>query len=82
MGKEYVKAAYRHAAYLFDLCAEYIMRNAELDEAHAKIKIARRSVIYAEDTTLKAESEEKPKSLLMKVKEENEKASLKLTFKN
>ena len=65
---------------LFNLYAEYIMRNAGLDEAHARIKIARRninSLSYADDTTLTAESEEELKSLLMKVKEESEKVGLK-----
>ena len=59
------------------LYAEYIMRNAGLDEAQAGIKIARRNIShfrYADDTTLMAESEEELKSLLMKVKEESEKA--------
>ena len=59
------------------------MRNAGLDEAQARIKIARRNISnlrYADDTTLKAESEEKLKSLLMKVKEESEKAGLKLNI--
>ena len=59
---------------LFNLYAEYVMRNAGLDEAQAGIKIARRNInnlIYADDTTLMAESEEEPKSLLMKVKEES-----------
>ena len=58
--------------YLFNLYAEYIMRNAGLEEAQAGIKIARRNInnlIYADDTTLGAESEEL-NSLLMKVKEE------------
>ena len=57
------------------------MRNAGLDEAQAGIKIARRNINnlrYADDTTLMAENEEEPKSLLMKVKEENEKVGLKL----
>ena len=61
---------------LFNLYAEYIMRNAGLDEAQAGIKIARRNTNnfrYADDTTLMAESEEELKSLLMKVKEESEK---------
>ena len=61
---------------LFNLYAEYIMRNAELEEAQAGIKIARRNINnlrYADDTTLIAESEEELKSLLMKVKEESEK---------
>ena len=59
---------------LFNLYAEYIMRNAGLDEAQAGIKIARRNINtlrYADDTTLIGESEEELKSLLMKVKEEN-----------
>ena len=67
--------------YLFYLYAEYIMRNAGLDEAQAGIKIAGRNnnnFTYADDTTLMAESKEKLKSLLMKVKEESEKAVLKL----
>ena len=61
--------------------AEYIMRNAGLEEAQAGIKIARRNIKnlrYADDTTLVAESEEELKSLLMKVKEESEKSGLKL----
>ena len=61
---------------LFNLCAEYIMRNTGLEEAQAGIQIARRNINnlrYADDTTLKAESEEELKSLLMKVKEEREK---------
>ena len=59
------------------------MRNAELEEAHAGIKIAGRNINncrYADDTTLMAESEEEPKSLLMKVKEESEKLDLKLNI--
>ena len=66
---------------LFNLYAEYIMRNAGLEEAQAGIKIAGRSINklrYADDTTLMAESEEKPTCLLMKVKEECEKLALKL----
>ena len=62
---------------LFNLCTEYIMRNARLDEAQAGIKIARRNINnlrYADDITLLAESKEELKSLLMKVKEESEKA--------
>ena len=69
--------------YLFDLYAVYIMRNAGLDEAQAGIKISRRNtnnLIYADDTTLMAESKEKLKSLLVKVKEENEKVGLKLNI--
>ena len=62
---------------LFNLYAEYIIRNAGLDKAQAGIKIARRNISnlrYADDTTLTAESEEELKSFLMKVKEESEKA--------
>ena len=62
--------------YLFNLHAEYIMRNAELDEAQAGIKIAGKNINnpqYADDTTLMAESEEELKNHLMKVKEESEK---------
>ena len=69
------------SACLFNFYAEYIMRNAGLDEAQAGIKIARRtinSLRYADDTTLMAESEEELKSLLKKVKEESEKVGLKL----
>ena len=68
---------------LFNLYAEYIMRNAGLEEAQAGIKIAGRiinNLIYADDTTLVAESEEELKSLLMKVKEESEKVGLKLNI--
>ena len=66
---------------LFSLYAEYIMLNVGLDEAQAGIKIAWRNINnlrYADDTTLKAESKEELKSLLMKMKEESEKAGLKL----
>ncbi|MFW2116197.1 reverse transcriptase domain-containing protein, partial [Acinetobacter geminorum] len=68
---------------LFNLYAEYIMRNAGLEEAQAGIKIARRNLNnlrYADDTTLMAESEEELKSLLMKVKVESEKVGLKLNI--
>ena len=68
---------------LFNFYAEYTMRNAGLDEAQAGIKIARRNINnlrYADDTTLMAESEEKLKSLLMKVKEKSEKVGLKLNI--
>ena len=68
---------------LFNLYAEYIMRNAGLDEAQAGIKIAGRNIKnlrYADDTTLTAESEEELKSLLMKVKVESEKVGLKLNI--
>ena len=66
---------------LFNLYAEYIMKNAGLDESQAGIKIARRNtnnLRYADDTTLMVESEEELKSLLMRVKEESEKAGLKV----
>ena len=66
-----------------NLYAEYIMRNAGLDEAQAGIKISGRNINnprYADDTTLMAEGEEELKSLLMKVKEESEKAGLKLNI--
>ena len=78
LGKEYVRAAYL-SPYLFSLYAEYSMRNAGLDEAQARIKIAGRNINnlrYADDTTLMAESEEL-KSLLMKVKQESGKSWLK-----
>ena len=68
---------------LFNFYAEYIMRNAGLDEAQAGIRIARRNINnlrYADDTTFLAESEEELKSLLMKVKEESEKFGLKLNI--
>ena len=68
---------------LFNLYAEYIMRNAELEEAQAGIKIARRyinNLRYADYTTLIAESEEQLKSLLMKVKDKSEKVGLKLNI--
>ena len=68
---------------LFNFYAEYIMRNAGLEEPQAEIKNARRNrnnLRYADDTTLMAESEEELKSLLMKVKEENEKVGLKLNI--
>ena len=77
-GKEYVKSVYCHPAYL-----TYMQRNARLDEAQTGIKIAGRNIShprYADDTTLMAESEEEPKSLLMKVQEESEKVGLKLNI--
>ena len=67
-----VRQIYVLSSCLFNLYAEYIMRNAELDEAQAGIKIAGRNINnlrYADDTTLMAESEKELKSLLMKVKE-------------
>ena len=69
--------------YLFSFYAEYIMRNAGLEEAQAGIKISRRNINnlrHADDTTLMAESEEELKSLLMKVKVESEKVGLKLNI--
>ena len=68
---------------LFNLYAEYIMRNAGLEEAQAGIKIAGRNINnlrYADDTTLMAENEEEPKSLVMRMKEEKEKVGLKLNI--
>ena len=72
MGKEVLQGCILSPC-LFNFYAEYIMRNAELEEAQAGIQIAGRNINnlrYAEDTTLMAESEEEVKSLLMKVKEE------------
>ena len=80
-GKEYVKALYCHPACL--TYTEHIKRNAGLDKAQAGIKIAGRNINnlrYADDTTPMAESEEKLKSLLMKVKEDSEKVGLKLNI--
>ena len=68
---------------LFNLYAEYIMRNAGLEETQAGIKIARRNINnlrYTDDTTLMAESKEELKSFLMKVKEESEKVGLKFNI--
>ena len=70
---------------LFNFYAEYIMRNAGLEEAQAGLKIAGRNINhlrYADDTSLMVESEEKLKSLLMKVKEESEQVGLKLNIRN
>ena len=70
---------------LFNLYAEYIIRNARLDEVQAEIKTAGRNINnlrYADDTTLMVEGEEKLKSLLMKVNEECEKVGLKLNIQN
>ena len=70
--------------YLFNLYAEHIMRNARLEKLQAGIKIGRRNknhLRYADDTTLMAESEEALKNFLMRVKEESERASLKLNIK-
>ena len=68
---------------LFNFCAKYLMQNARLNESQARIRITRRiinNLRYADDTTLRAESEEELKNLLMKVKEEREKVSLKLNI--
>ena len=80
LGKEYIKA---YLPCLFNLYAEYIMPNAGLNESQAGIRIARRNINnlrYADDTTLLAESKEKLKSFLMKVKEDSDKAGLKFNF--
>ena len=81
-GKEYIKAAYCHPAYLTYMQST-IMQNAGLDEAQAGIKIVRRNINnlrYADYTTFMAESEEDLKSLLMKVKEESEEIGLKFNI--
>ena len=80
-GKEYVKAVY--CPYLFNLYAEYTIKNVVLDEAQAGVKIATRNINnlrYADDTSLMAESEEELKSLLMKMKEGSGKVGLKLNI--
>ena len=82
LGREYIKAVYLSPC-LFNFYAEYIMRNAGLEETQAGIKIAGRNINnlrYVDDITLMAESEEELKSLLMKVKEESEKVGLKLNI--
>ena len=81
--EEGVRQGFILSPCLFNLYAEYIMRNPGLEEAQAGIKITGRNInnlIYADDTTLMAESEEELKSLLMKVKEESEKVGLKLNM--
>ena len=81
--KKYFKAVCILSPYLFNFYSEYIMWNAGLDEAQAGIKIAGRNINnlrYADDTTLMADTEEELKSLLMKVKEERERAGLKLNI--
>ena len=83
LGKEYVKTIL--SPCLFNLHAEYIMWNARLDESQAGVRTAEKNINnfrYADDTTLMAESEEELKNLLMKVKEESEKAGLKLNIQN
>ena len=82
IGKE-VNQGCMLSPWVFNLHAEYIMRNARLGEVQAGIKIPRKNInnlIYAGDTTLMAESEKELKSLLMKVKEESEKVGLKLNI--
>ena len=82
LGKEYVKAVYCHPGYLTYIQSTSC-KNARLDEEQAEIKIAWRNINdlrYADDTTLMAESQEEIKSLLMKVKEDSEKAGLKLNI--
>ena len=90
LGKEYVKTVILLtirqvlSSCLFNLYAEYIIQNAGLNESQAGIKIAGRNINnlrYADDTTLMAEKEEELKNLLMKGKEESEKAGLKVSFK-
>ena len=81
---EYVKCVYCHPAYLTYMQSTFI-QTTRLDEKEAAIKISRRTINnlrYAGDTTLIAESKKEQKSLLMKVKEESEKASLKLNIQN
>ena len=78
-----IRQGYILSPCLFNLYAEYIMRNARLDEAQAGIKIPGRNISnlrYADDTTLMAESEEELKSLLIKVREESEQVGLKLNI--
>ena len=78
-----VSKGYILSPWLFNLNAEYIMRNTGLEEAQAGIKISGRNINnlrYADDTTLVAESKDELKSLLMKVKEKSEKAGLKLNI--
>ena len=82
-GKEYDQVVF--SPCLFNLYAEYIMRNARLDETQAEIKTSRRNInnlSYVGDTILMTESEEELDSLLMKVKEESEKVGLNSTFIN
>ena len=77
-----VRQGYILSLCYFNFYAEYIMQNTRLDDSQAEIKIAWRNINlrYADDTTLKSERQEELKSLLMKVKEESEKAGLKLSI--
>ena len=84
MEKGYIKAVYILSPYLFNFYEEYIMQNARQDESQPEIKIVRKNINnlrYADDTTLMAESGEELKRLLMRGKEESEKAGLKLNIK-
>ena len=79
-----VYQGYTLSSCLFNFCAEYIIWNARLDESQAGIKITGRNINnlrYTDDMTLMAESEEKLKNLLVRVKEDSEKAGLKVNFK-
>ena len=81
LGKDYIKAVYCHPAYLTS--TEYIIQNVRLDQSQAGIKTARRNINnlrYADDTTLMAECEKELKSLLMRAKEESQKAGLELNI--
>ena len=83
LGKEYVNTVFGHSAYLTCIQST-LFKMLDWDESQAGIKVAWRNINnlkYADDTTLKSESEEKLNSLLMKVKEQSEKAGLKTTFK-
>ena len=82
LGKEYVKACV-FSPCLFNLCAEYIIQNARVDEAQVGVKIAGRNINfrYADHTTLMAEGDEELKILLMKVKEASEKPASNSTIK-
>ena len=80
LGKEYVKTIYCHLAYLTYMQSTHIMRYVRLDKAQAGTKTVGRNTNNSDDTTLMAESKEERKSLLMKVKEQSEKAGLKLNI--
>ena len=83
LGKEFISQGCILSPCLFNLYAEYIMRNARLDEAQSGIKTARRNINnlrYVDDTTFMAEREKELKSLLIRMKEDSEKAGLKLNI--